>query len=170
MNTACLIPFFKKRQNLCLVFPASQTANQKNKTDFKITAPLYCLLTGCQHQNLLNLRYSLTKGNKTKENKKKKGSKQLLLGVVLLCNLGIPIFDNCVSTLCDLVRKVKWLYNCIGSLEFPVGIYYSNLSQKSKQESTTMTIQLPTRPLGGNYGTMANFHASAWHYAALFQD
>lgn len=167
MNTACLIPLKKKkRQNLCLVFPASQTANQKNKTDFKITTPLYCLLTGCQHQNLLNLRYSLTKQNKTKN----KGSKQLLLGVVLLCNLGIPIFDNCVSTLCDLVRKVKWLYNCIGSLEFPVGIYYSNLSRKSKQESTTMTIQLPTRPSGGNYRTTANFHASAWHYAALFQD
>lgn len=71
------------------------------------------------------------------------------------------MFDNCISTLCDLVRKVKSLYNYIGSLEFPVGIYYSNLSWKSKQENAIMTIQLPTRPLGGNYRTMANFHASA---------
>lgn len=48
--------------------------------------------------------------------KTNQGSQQLLLGVVLLCNLGILVFDNCVSTLCDLVRKVKLLYNYIGSL------------------------------------------------------
>lgn len=35
---------FKKGWNLCLIFLALHTVNQKNKTDVKITAPLYCLV------------------------------------------------------------------------------------------------------------------------------
>lgn len=35
---------FKKGWNLCLIFLALHAVNQKNKTDVKITAPLYCLV------------------------------------------------------------------------------------------------------------------------------
>lgn len=58
------------------------------------------------------------------------------------------ISANCIGTLCDPVRKVKSLYNYIGFMEFPVGMYYCNLGQKSEQENAIMTTQLPNRPLG----------------------
>lgn len=70
--------------------------------------------------------------------------------------------ENCTGTRCDLVRKVKSLYNSIGSLEFPVGMYYCNLGRKSEQEKAITTSQLPTRPLGAITGHWPPSRASAW--------
>lgn len=72
------------------------------------------------------------------------------------------IFANCIGTLCDPVRKVRSLYNYIGSLEFPVGMYYCNLGRKSEQENAIVATQLPTRPLGAIRGQWPPSHASAW--------
>lgn len=71
------------------------------------------------------------------------------------------MFDNCIGTLSDLVRKVKSLYNYIGSLKFPVGMHHCKSGRKSEQEKAIVTTQLPTRALGATRGQWPPSRASA---------
>lgn len=117
-------------------------------------------LSGRWHGTLRSEARSKERGQTP--NQQPQGWPRLQRGVVPSGNVGRAIFDNCIGTLCDLVRKVKSLYNYIGFLEFPVGMYYWNLGRKSKQENAIMATQLPTRPLGAIRGQWPTSRASAW--------